>query len=193
MLPAALRVGIKIFSLIFCLIFVFFYVMLGLRYNVWLWKIETTNLNINFNFFSKNNWLYFEWKKYFASNGNLVIYNQSQGCYDIEFWENNKKLCWKNGVVLNQNIVSFIWAKPISNFSCQKSEWIEFEQNFWQDIVHFQRYKKIDFLFTANSIYSCNWKNDCNLLAWYSWDLVCFTKKWIVINQDSKNYLYELK
>lgn len=193
MLPAALRIGIKIFTLIFSIIFVFFYVLLGIRYNSNLKKLESNNLYINFNFFSKNDWINFEWKKYFSSNWNLVIYNQTQGCYDINYHWKEKKICWENGIILNQNLVSFVDKKIVSNYVCQSSNWIEFIQNFWEPILHFQRYKNIDFLFTQDKIFSCSGKNECNFLTNYSWDLVCFTKKWIIINQNSNNFLYELK
>ena len=193
MLPAALRIGIKIFTLIFSIIFVFFYVLLGIRYNSNLKKLESNNLYINFNFFSKNDWINFEWKKYFSSNWNLVIYNQTQGCYDINYHWKEKKICWENGIILNQNLVSFVDKKIASNYVCQSSNWIEFIQNFWEPILHFQRYKNIDFLFTQDKIFSCSGKNECNFLTNYSWDLVCFTKKWIIINQNSNNFLYELK
>lgn len=192
MLPAAFRISIKIFSLIFCLGFVFFYVMLGLRYDPGLKKIQTSNLYLNFNFWSKSDSIFFEQKKYFASNWHLVIYNQNQGCYQIEYNNQKKLLCWKNWQVLNQNIVTLNSIKLAQNFVCQKSQGIEFEQNLWDNILHFQRYKNIDFLFTSWSIFSCSWKNDCDFLTSYSWKLVCFTKKWIIINSWT-NYLYSLE
>lgn len=191
------RIFSKIISFFLIVVFILFFVVYGYRYDKEIWFVQK-NVHIEFNFWSDDNFVIFDWKKFIPDNKVVSLFNIDSGCYDFQVWNISEKICINNGI---SSTIPFLQTRKISNIyklpnSCNSLIYYPFYTNclgnncFSEHIENVFSYNNIWFIQTETKLYYCNkYFGGCKKLSDFQWDVLCANKKWLFFHDDKLKLL----
>lgn len=184
------RVFIKLFVFIFVAIFIIFFVVYWYRYDKNVWFIKK-NVYLEYKFWSKNNMIQFDWKKYYSDDKFIKIYNIDNGCYDMKYLTKSYVKCFQDNQSFNDVYINSFWTKEIKddliNYDCywvsnQYHQEFNIKNKFFSEkIKNAFRFNEINFVQFEKSLKYCNDSYSiCKDLSNLQWEVICWNDDWLI-------------
>lgn len=199
MLTVYFRMIIKLSIFLFAAFFIIFFVVYWYRFDRNVWFIKK-NVYMEFKFWSDNNSINFDWRKFFSNDKYIRIYNLDSWCYDLQYMWKNYTKCFKDDQSFQDVFVIPFWVKNVSQdlveMNCDRVKNLYFrdyslgERVFSEKITNAFLFNEINFVQTQSWLSYCNDKYTvCRFLEDVKWEFICWNDEGLVFYNSWYNLL----